>query len=94
MPNVTFLVCHKQTLKALSYVPELNETSTILDIGCGTGAQTITLAKNTKAQITAIDMLTQFLEKLMQKARENNLQDRITAKGNDDGSVKLCGKLV
>lgn len=67
-------------LKALSYVPELNETSTILDIGCGTGAQTITLAKNTKAQITAIDMLTQFLEKLMQKARENNLQDRITAK--------------
>ncbi|NLM09810.1 MAG: methyltransferase domain-containing protein [Clostridiaceae bacterium] len=68
------------TLKALSYIPDLNEKSKILDIGCGTGGQTITLAKNTDAQITAIDMLPQFLEKLMQKVKENNLIDRITAK--------------
>ncbi|WP_073029460.1 class I SAM-dependent methyltransferase [Desulfosporosinus lacus] len=39
-----------------------------------------TLAKNTGAQITAVDMLPQFLEKLMKKAMENNLIDRITAK--------------
>ena len=68
------------TLKALSYIPDLNEKSKILDIGCGTGGQTITLAKNTTAHITAIDMLPQFLEKLMQKVKENNLIDRITAK--------------
>lgn len=68
------------TLKALSYMPYLNEKTTILDIGCGTGGQTITLAKNTEAQITAIDMLPQFLEKLMNKAKENSLLDRITAK--------------
>ena len=35
---------------------------------------------NTAAQITAVDMLPQFLETLMKKAKENNLLDRITAK--------------
>lgn len=68
------------TLKALKLIPYLNEKTKILDIGCGTGGQTITLAKNTVAQITAVDMLPQFLDKLIKKARENNLSDRIEAK--------------
>jgi len=73
------------TLKALSRIPNLNEKTKILDIGCGTGGQTITLAKNTEAHITAVDMLLQFLETLMRKAKENNLIDRITAKENANG---------
>jgi len=48
------------TLKALDCIPYLNETTKMLDIGCGTGGQIIILAKNTAAQITAIDMLPQF----------------------------------
>lgn len=68
------------TLRALSYIPDLNEKTKILDIGCGTGGQTIALAKNTEAHITAVDMLPQFLEMLMKKAKENNLTDRIIAK--------------
>lgn len=58
----------------------MDEKTKILDIGCGTDGQTITLAKNTAAQIIAIDMLPQFLEKLIQKAKEHNLINRITAK--------------
>ncbi|MGI5840024.1 MAG: class I SAM-dependent methyltransferase [bacterium] len=68
------------TLKALSYIPGLDERAKILDIGCGTGGQTITLAKNTEAQITAVDMLPQFLEKLAERIKENNLINRIIPK--------------
>ncbi|HHX94897.1 MAG TPA: methyltransferase domain-containing protein [Clostridia bacterium] len=68
------------TLKALKLIPHLNKKTKILDIGCGTGEQTITLAKNTEAHITAVDMLPQFLETLMKRVKENNLIDRITAK--------------
>lgn len=58
----------------------MNEKIKILDVGCGTGGETITLAKNTGAQITAVDMLPQFLEKLKDKIKEDNLINRITAK--------------
>ena len=68
------------TLKALSYIPNINEKTMLLDIGCGTGGQTLTLAKNTVGHITAIDMLPQFLETLALQAEKNNLQDRITIK--------------
>ncbi|MFB5066952.1 MAG: methyltransferase domain-containing protein [Candidatus Wallacebacter cryptica] len=67
------------TLKALSYLPHLDVNTKILDMGCGTGGQTLTLAKNTKAQITAVDILPEFLGKLWQRAEENNVSSRISA---------------
>ena len=57
------------TLKALSYIPNINEKTMLLDIGCGTGGQTLTLAKNTVSHITAIDMLPQFLRRLLYRQR-------------------------
>lgn len=49
----------------------------IADIGCGTGASTLLLAKNLNAQITAVDLLPQFLEVLSQRAAECGLDGKI-----------------
>src|SRR5690554_6145905 len=68
------------TRKALQYIPELGKNARILDIGCGTGAQTMVPAKNTKAQIIAVDMLQEFLDKLQEKIDRKNLSNRVVIK--------------
>jgi ubiquinone/menaquinone biosynthesis C-methylase UbiE len=50
----------------------------VADIGCGTGAQTFTLAENLDAKITAVDIFPEFLRILNKKAIHLGLQDRIT----------------
>jgi len=65
------------TTKALSLVEGFSNFEHILDVGCGTGAQTITLAQQTSAQIFAVDLLKGFLEVLGERTAWWNLQDRI-----------------
>jgi ubiquinone/menaquinone biosynthesis C-methylase UbiE len=50
----------------------------IADIGCGTGASTIQLAKELDAEITAVDFLPEFLEELQARAEEHGVVDKIT----------------
>jgi SAM-dependent methyltransferase len=50
----------------------------IADIGCGTGASTILLAKELGAEITAVDFLTEFLDELQSRAKDHGVADRIT----------------
>ncbi len=50
----------------------------IADIGCGTGASTLTLAKNLNAQITAVDFLTEFSDILTDKIHKNGLSTKIS----------------
>ena len=54
-----------------------NNSLKIVDIGCGTGAQTIILAKNLNGQITAVDIYPEFLEILADRAIKNRVQDQI-----------------
>jgi SAM-dependent methyltransferase len=49
----------------------------IADIGCGTGASTLVLARELDAHITAIDMVPDFLETLQATAERAGLADRI-----------------
>ncbi len=65
------------TVKALSFVDNLGHESHIADIGCGTGGQTFTLARNTMGTITAIDAFPGFIDKLNLHAERMNLQGRI-----------------
>lgn len=51
----------------------------IADIGCGTGASAILLARLLNARITAVDLLEDFLEVLKQRAERAGVADRITS---------------
>ena len=50
----------------------------IADIGCGTGASTLCLARLLNAQITAVDFLQDFLDVLEERATDAGLADRIS----------------
>lgn len=50
----------------------------IADIGCGTGASTLLLARLLEAQITAVDFLQDFLTALEGKAENMGLSDKVT----------------
>ncbi|PUU91600.1 MAG: type 11 methyltransferase [Halanaerobium sp.] len=66
------------TLKALNLIGiSKNKNLKIADIGCGSGAQTITLAENIDGQITAVDLFPDFLRKLEMKAEAKGLKNRI-----------------
>jgi ubiquinone/menaquinone biosynthesis C-methylase UbiE len=67
------------TQKALEFCVGLPEQPQIIDLGCGTGASTITLAKLLpQARITAIDTFAEFLELLNQSADRDGVSDRVT----------------
>ena len=75
------------TLKALSFIDLPREKPLkVADIGCGTGAQTITLARQIAGHITAVDLFPEFLDQLNRRAQELGVQDKITTleKSMDD----------
>lgn len=67
----------EETERALSFIDNLNKDAKILDLGCGTGAQTMVLAEKTTARIVAVDLFPQFLGKLEEKIQGRNLETRI-----------------
>lgn len=54
-----------------------NAPLSIADIGCGTGASTLTLARHLNARITAVDFLQDFLDVLETRAANEGLSDKI-----------------
>lgn len=66
------------TLQALSFIDNLSEDAQIADLGCGTGAQTMTLARQVSGHITAIDLFPEFIRILNQNALKLGLQNQIT----------------
>ncbi|KQC03322.1 MAG: SAM-dependent methyltransferase [Methanolinea sp. SDB] len=67
------------TARAVHTIPDLPENPKILDIGCGSGMQTIALARLCPgAFITASDIHQPFLDDLSDRAKEVGLDNRIT----------------
>lgn len=67
------------TRLALRLTSPLPSDARIADIGCGTGRQTFILAGNTRAHITAVDILPEFTVKLNARARQERLENRVNA---------------
>ena len=67
----------EETLRALSFLDNLSNKTKIADLGCGTGVQTMVLAKNTEASITALDLFAGSIDKLNAIAENLELQNRI-----------------
>jgi ubiquinone/menaquinone biosynthesis C-methylase UbiE len=68
------------TRRAFNAIPELPKQPYILDIGCGPGVQTITLAEISHGTIIALDNHQAFLDQLMRTARDTGLEHRIIPK--------------
>ena len=68
----------KDTLKALAFLNlPTDQKLKVADIGCGSGGQTITLAKTINGQITAVDLFPEFLVELNEKSQKLELTDKI-----------------
>jgi ubiquinone/menaquinone biosynthesis C-methylase UbiE len=67
----------EMTIKALSFIENLNKQSLIADLGCGTGGQTMVLAQNTQGFITGLDLFPNFIELFNANALKQNVHDRV-----------------
>lgn len=65
------------TLKALSFIDNLTEHSRIADLGCGTGGQTMTLAKHAPGEITGLDLFPDFIDIFNRNAEQLDLHNRV-----------------
>jgi ubiquinone/menaquinone biosynthesis C-methylase UbiE len=65
------------TRRALALCAGLPTAPEILDIGCGTGAQTLTLAAATTGRITALDRSLVFLRSLCRAATDRGWSSRV-----------------
>jgi ubiquinone/menaquinone biosynthesis C-methylase UbiE len=66
------------TLRALDLLNfSTDQKLKVADIGCGTGGQTIALAKNLNGHITAVDLFPEFLKELNEKSQKLGLKDKI-----------------
>jgi len=80
----------QSTLRALRLCGELPPKPDILDIGCGTGAQTLTLAKNTDGKITATDLVSSLLSVVTERMAASGLQSRVTTQAADMNSLPFA----
>ncbi|MDX9906364.1 MAG: methyltransferase domain-containing protein [Bacteroidales bacterium] len=67
----------EMTIKALSFIDNLTADSKIADLGCGTGGQTMVMARNVPGKITGIDLFQKFIDLFNQNAGNLNLQHRV-----------------
>jgi ubiquinone/menaquinone biosynthesis C-methylase UbiE len=79
----------RSTKRAFHKLAGLPEHPEILDVGCGTGMQTLVLAKLSTGNITALDNHAPFIEKLKRNARRAGYAERIRCVVGDMNSMNF-----
>lgn len=68
----------QETIRALDLIPHSPASPMqVADIGCGSGAQTLTLAQHIHGHITAVDLFPEFLDTLTARAERMGLEKKI-----------------
>ncbi len=65
------------TLRAFRMMPDLPPDPTILDVGCGPGAQTVTLAQASRGRLIAVDTHRLFLDDLVRRTKWAGVSQRV-----------------
>jgi ubiquinone/menaquinone biosynthesis C-methylase UbiE len=71
------------TTQALRLCEGLPAQPKILDVGCGTGAQSLILARETKGSVVATDLVPNLLATVRERASAAGLGDRVTTQVAD-----------
>jgi len=68
----------EMTMKALSFMDNLDNNSKVADLGCGTGGQTMVLAQNITGSIIGVDQFPNLVEIFNGNAEKLNLGGRVS----------------
>ncbi|MEN8177741.1 MAG: methyltransferase domain-containing protein [Pseudomonadota bacterium] len=71
------------TLKALALCEFLPDNPEVLDVGCGSGAQTLVLASATQGRIVATDLFHEFIDQLRAAINDKGLGEHIRVEQAD-----------
>ena len=63
--------------QALAFLGPLDRFAQVLDLGCGTGGQTLDLAEQLPGTVTGLDMFPAFVQRLTERAEGRGLADRV-----------------
>ncbi len=77
------------TERACRMLPPSTRAQRILDVGCGSGAQTLDLARATEAHLVAVDTHEPFIAQLTRRAGAMGLEKRITAQVGDMAHLRF-----
>ena len=79
----------EDTARALQMLAPWPPHPRILDLGCGPGAHTLVLARETGGEVTAVDLHQPFLDELARRAAEAGLGSRIHPLHAEMGSLEV-----
>jgi len=67
----------EMTIKALSFLENTEKVLQAADLGCGSGGQTMVLARHLKGTVTGLDLFPEFVNILNETAERENMADRV-----------------